>query len=532
METKFLCRIVVENELEFNLVKPIVSKYPCELLMSEGCLPDEDIPTLYVGWAAFKNKITGISILKKEISGNSQWCYSSVENSEDHQSSIGDFIKKSIFSWLPNKITHVDPMFVDMVEFTEYIKRHKVYAYHHDGALYINSNEENFCINLKNLYLMTADPRGYVVNILDSLQIFAFSQSNLLKCSREGMRNFESLEDICWIKFGVEISENTFFRFDIENLELWKYIPFMMSKLNEMSLDPHEEQYMKRMWEKNKITSWLSEQFVPFDYTFENKNLNFVQRNETKFTKFNFSNKRTITGRIVCKDEYNIQNIQRESLDKKFIKSSLGGNIVAMDYVSFETRISMYMTKDNDFINKFWNKDIHYEAAKILYNTINITKEMREVAKNIVHSILYGAGENLIFSKMDGSNIQRDRLYHLKFMLKPILLKVVELEELLKKDGHLINKWGTIVRPNKSYAAYNNYIQTAASEIMTDKLFEIRNLLSGKQSKLLFQVIDNIVFDIHPLENHLINDINNAMSNVDGMFFPVDTKVGKNYSFS
>jgi DNA polymerase I-like protein with 3'-5' exonuclease and polymerase domains len=86
-----------------------------------------------------------------------------------------------------------------------------------------------------------------------------------------------------------------------------------------------------------------------------------------------------------------------------------------------------------------------------------------------------------------------------------------------------------VVRTEKAHASFNNYIQSSASEIVVDKVFEMRELLKSKQSQFLFQVHDSLVFDIHPSEKSLIKDIGNVLSKHKNMNFTLAYKFGENY---
>ena len=88
-----------------------------------------------------------------------------------------------------------------------------------------------------------------------------------------------------------------------------------------------------------------------------------------------YSDKRTITGRINCVDSFNPQMLPKDSnIRKQIVSRYNGGTIAVFDYKSFETRLSMYLSRDEEFILSNMNSDLHYNTAKAMFGDIEITK--------------------------------------------------------------------------------------------------------------------------------------------------------------
>jgi DNA polymerase-1 len=273
----------------------------------------------------------------------------------------------------------------------------------------------------------------------------------------------------------------------------------------------------------------MSTRYVPFAYDF-NRNLNFIYRENVKLAKINYSNKRTLTGRITSKDNYNPQNLSKSNEERtKIISKFRNGRIYQFDYTSFEARIALYLSEDEEFIQRFYDKDLHSETARIIFESQDFTPEQRDIAKLVNHSILYGASEATILKKLEGQEYPIEKMLRVKEFLSPLFAKSKELMLQAENDGYIINKWGSIIKPEKSYAGFNNYIQSTASEIVIDKVCEIKALLKGYQSDFLFQVHDSLVFDIHPEEVFLVEKIAKTLSFHRGMMFSIDYKSGINY---
>jgi DNA polymerase-1 len=143
---------------------------------------------------------------------------------------------------------------------------------------------------------------------------------------------------------------------------------------------------------------------------------------------------------------------------------------------------------------------------------------------------MYGASEATALKILGKFDNPEEKLMRIKNFLAPIFNRAKEIIDESNRNGYLINKWGSIIKPEKDYAGFNNYLQSTAAEIMVDKLFQIKDLLSrGYRSQFLFQVHDSLVFDVHPEEVDLVQDIAKTLSYNRGMLFTVNYKSGINY---
>ena len=223
-----------------------------------------------------------------------------------------------------------------------------------------------------------------------------------------------------------------------------------------------------------------------------------------------------MTGRITCTDKFNIQMMPKtDPIRKNIVSRFVGGKLINFDYSSFETILSMHLTKDEEFIKKYLEKDIHEETAKTVFNKDVVSKEERDFAKKINHSIVYGAGKNTIIESLRSFS-NPEIIYDIIIqVLKPILDSKIGLISEFKNKKYIKNYFGTFVFPQKEHAIYNNYIQSTAADIIAKKIIEIHSLLLKFNSKITTSIIDSIVVDIHPDEDFLIENITEIMSKVD-----------------
>jgi DNA polymerase I-like protein with 3'-5' exonuclease and polymerase domains len=95
--------------------------------------------------------------------------------------------------------------------------------------------------------------------------------------------------------------------------------------------------------------------------------------------------------------------------------------------------------------------------------------------------------------------------------------------------GYLKNMFGTIIRPQKSWAAYSNFISALAADMVVEKLYEIKDYIKEKKTKFLFQVHDSFVFDFHPEELCIIKELEELLSKFGEKIFQVKHSIGNNF---
>ena len=534
-----ICKIIVESKDSVNNLKKFLSGYPVEITDDFSKVENSDVPTMIVGWSFMKKHYPNQKIDNFVISEKINWTYNEeecneIKSDETFYKKIELFVSDNMKKWLPSNFELYDPIFCgDFFEFINNNINKDIITYIHfnNGAIYLRNGDKNIIINSKSMWLIELDYRSVLTKFFNDINCLIYSYKKIEEYVYiDKLNNIKSLDIIRWVKFGVDTPKN-YFQI-IPKIDINKYIPFLMSKipLETLYLDEKESIFLDRMCYKDKIERWASNRYIPFSYNF-NKNLNFIYRENAKLANLNYSTKKTLTGRLVCDDVYNVQNLKKDGNDRLDIISKYkNGKIYQFDYTSFEARIALYLTEDDYFIQEFYDKDLHSEVALIMFETLDFTKEQREIAKLANMAIMYGASESTILEKLSVLDNPKEKFLKIKSFLAPIFKKSKEIIERSKKDGYIINKWGSIIKPEKDFAAFNNYLQSTAAEITIDKLYEIKDLLIGYKSSFLFQVFDSFVFDIHPDEEFdLIPKITKLLSYNKGMLFSVNYKSGFNY---
>lgn len=536
MNGLLVSEIFCVDEQDFNLLSDFLKKFPVNVVMDEDELHGEGLPLMIVGWEYFKSKYPNHNILDLKVKGeNVSWSYSIKEDEDQYFNKIQDFVNNSLLDWFPKEFKVINPFFDgELNDFVlkSFNKEDNVFIYYNLECLYINSGGKNYCLDKRAYEMYSDDFYNTFSSSFDGFKVIPFSYNNLIECFGDKEFNYDSFESYYWVKTGLEITEKEYFDI-IQDFDYKKYMPFFMNLMGLPVLDLEDKKFLDRMRFRDSVTSYCSTREVNFSNA-ENTNkriLNLVNGSYRK--KFVYSNKRTITNRVVCRDDLNIQNLPKDSLTRKDIVSDFkGGNILVCDYTSFETRISILLTKNEAFINYFKDKDIHEEVGKKLFSKDVLTRDERHTAKLFNHALLYGASYNKlleIVSQMIPIDTD-ERIYRAKRVLRPVIEKTEEIIARVKKEGYLQTQWGVIIKPSKDYAAYNNWLQTIASELLCNKIAEIREYLKDKKSKFLFQVHDSMIFDICSEEEKGVGrDLMNIMGSFGDFFFPIGYKYGPNY---
>ena len=510
------------------------------------------IPSIIIGWDNVKKIFPNQNVLEVEISENLFWCQSCIsllDNSQKENIECEDLIKNINKKFLPNKnnFKNYDYLLDGDIEFfliknNLFNENKRIYLFFNKQALYLY-NETNVCINLESLKQNNIDFKIFLTEFINRnyKNIILFSFENASKYINIENLNNEILtfENIIWNKYAFEINESEFKNFFSEINDIKKYIPFLMSVVLQFENEDYnfinEEELISsvKQFKKDIITNWLSKKEIFFDSDFKTDKFELQEHNKLKYKRVKYSNKRTITGRINCVDgHFNPQIIPKDSEIRKHIVSRYkNGKIVLIDFVSFETKIALLLSNNFEFIEKFKESDLHEETAKIIFNKEILSAEERKLGKDINHALIYGGGNNKlkeILEKINNNNLD-STIEKIKFFLSPILDKQEDVKNIFKEFGYLINTFGTIVRSNKSWGVFSNYISSIATDIVILKLFEIKEFIKNRNIEFVFQNHDSFILDIHPDEIKNLNEILEFISKIKNIKFPVDCKIGNNF---
>ncbi len=230
----------------------------------------------------------------------------------------------------------------------------------------------------------------------------------------------------------------------------------------------------------------------------------------------------TATGRLSSTNP-NLQNIpirteRGRAIRKSFVARDEDYVLMAADYSQIELRIMAVLSEDPNMLKAFQDgEDIHAATASRVFKTPldAVTREERSKAKAVNFGIIYGQSafglaENLGISRTEAKTIidnyfeqyPRVREYMDKAIARARELGYVET--IMQRRRYLsdINSANAVVRGFAERNAINAPIQGSAADIIKLAMIKVHRRMkkSGLQSRMLLQVHDELVFDVHRSE--------------------------------
>ncbi|WP_162127073.1 DNA polymerase I [Flavobacterium phycosphaerae] len=255
------------------------------------------------------------------------------------------------------------------------------------------------------------------------------------------------------------------------------------------------------------------------------------------------------TGRLSSNNP-NLQNIpirtERGRLIRKaFIARDENYTLLSADYSQIELRIIAALSGEENMIKAFQNhEDIHRSTAAKVFNVPleEVTKEQRSNAKTVNFGIIYGVSA---FGLSNQTSLSRsesaaliDAYYKTYPKLKSYMTEQVDfarhhgyVQTVLGRRRYLkdINSANAVVRGGAERNAVNAPIQGSAADIIKIAMINIHKKLTSEnwRSKMLLQVHDELVFDVHLSEVDKIKPmIKHEMENAFIMTVPLEVELG------
>jgi DNA polymerase-1 len=262
----------------------------------------------------------------------------------------------------------------------------------------------------------------------------------------------------------------------------------------------------------------------------------------------------TATGRLSSNNP-NLQNIPiRTEKGKRIRKSFVAGGkefkLMAADYSQIELRIIAALSGDENMIAAFQQGlDIHAATASKVYHVPleEVTRDQRSAAKAVNFGIIYGQSafglaQNLGISRTEAKQIidsYFEQYSSIKTYMDSAIQKARELgyvETIMQRRRYLpdINSANAVVRGFAERNAINAPIQGSAADIIKLAMIAVDHAMTtqGVKSKLLLQVHDELVFDVHESELELMPSlVKTAMENAVSLVVPmvVEAQLGENW---
>jgi len=260
------------------------------------------------------------------------------------------------------------------------------------------------------------------------------------------------------------------------------------------------------------------------------------------------------TGRLSSNNP-NLQNIpirttRGRQIRKAFIARDEEHTIVSADYSQIELRIIAALSGDPEMIRSFKNgEDIHASTAAKVFNVplAEVTREQRSHAKTVNFGIVYGVSAFGLSNQTSLSRSESKDLIDAYYKTYPRLKEYIsEQVEIAREQGYVqtisgrrrylkdINSQNQVVRGGAERNAVNAPIQGSAADIIKIAMINIQKRLidEGWKSKMLLQVHDELVFDVHTTELERIKPmIKHEMENAFILEVPLEVDMGEGVSW-
>ena len=227
----------------------------------------------------------------------------------------------------------------------------------------------------------------------------------------------------------------------------------------------------------------------------------------------------TATGRLSSNNP-NLQNIPIRTeagreIRKSFVPRNTDYTLLAADYSQIELRIIAALSEDKNMVAAFQSgEDIHATTASKVYNVAleDVTREQRSAAKAVNFGIIYGQSafglaQNLGISRTEAKQIidsYFEQYATIKSYMDSAIAQAREqgyVETIFKRRRYLpdINSANAVVRGFAERNAINAPIQGSAADVIKLAMIAVYHEMkkAGVKSRLILQVHDELVFDIH-----------------------------------
>ena len=255
------------------------------------------------------------------------------------------------------------------------------------------------------------------------------------------------------------------------------------------------------------------------------------------------------TGRLSSVNP-NLQNIPIRSekgreVRKAFVPRSEDFTLLAADYSQIELRLMAHLSQDEGMLSAFQNgEDIHSATAAKVYQVEleKVSREQRSHAKMVNFGIIYGISAFGLSQRLGIKRGEAKEIIDNYFMQYPKVKSYMDLSiEQAREKGYVetimgrkrmlndINSRNAVVRGYAERNAINAPIQGSAADIIKLAMIHISDALKGQnfKSKMLLQVHDELVFDVHKSEVDKFKDlVKEKMEKAISLSVPLDVELG------
>lgn len=276
-------------------------------------------------------------------------------------------------------------------------------------------------------------------------------------------------------------------------------------------------------------------------------------QNRTRRIHSTFQQAVTATGRLSSTDP-NLQNIPIRTHEGRRVRKAFisvpGYKLLAADYSQVELRIMAHLSQDPGLLAAFnSDQDVHRATASDVFSVAinDVSDEERRSAKAINFGLIYGMSAFGLAKQLNIGRQEASEYIERYFAKYPNVKNYMDqtqsfagekgfVETIFGRRLYLpdINAGNGMLRKAAQRTAINAPMQGSAADIIKRAMIDIYNWLpeSGLDARMLLQVHDELVFEVHHKDVELVTEgVNFRMMSAASLSVPlvVDIGVGNNW---
>lgn len=212
---------------------------------------------------------------------------------------------------------------------------------------------------------------------------------------------------------------------------------------------------------------------------------------------------------------------------------------VYFDYNN-EEHIRTYNSKKwflNENSAQEWHKlDFHSYTTLTAFPELKLEdpnfKKYRSIGKQTNFSINYGATVNKLMEEFGYSKELAKKLYDAYYKSFPIIKTFIQyIKRTLYKQDYISNLFGRRYYNTNAHKGRSYIVQGSAADFIKIQMIECFNeILKNKKTRMIMQIHDELIFEIHKDEVYIIKQLKELMQNLPDTKIPIEAEVEISYT--
>jgi len=277
----------------------------------------------------------------------------------------------------------------------------------------------------------------------------------------------------------------------------------------------------------------------------------YLKNFDRKILRVSFNQLGARTGRFSSSGP-NLQNIPRAKEDsllsqmRRCFIARPGCRLLFIDYKQLQLRLAAHFSGEEHMLQAInEGKDLHDQTCMLVFERDPKDKDwelMRYLAKTFNFAVLFGAGperlrETILKDTMGALRLTTHAIARYLNDWKEKHSKIMRLFDTVAMEiattGGVTTPYGRFlsVDSSASYVGVNYLIQGTEADFIKLKMLVVTEMLKGYKSRMQMTVHDELGFNLHRDETHLVRPVVNAMQDLTTFKVPLvcSVSIGKNW---